>query len=169
MISSSVRDKLYQQVNLELTAEYAYLAMAAWCKAREWSGFAEWFSAQAAEERAHGMKVIDYLLDQGEEVQFLAIEEASTKFKSLLEIMEASLAHEQKVTKSYSELMKLARKEDDYATEIFTQWFITEQVEEEKSVREIVAKFNMLKDDPSAMLDLDRELGERNPEEEESA
>ncbi len=155
MISSSIRDKLYQQVNLELTAEYAYLAMAAWCKAREWSGFAEWFSAQAAEERAHGMKVMEYLLDQGEEVQFRAIEEAPTNFKTLLEIMEASLAHEQKVTKSYGELMQIARKENDYATEIFTQWFITEQVEEEAAAGAIIERLKRAGDHIGALQSID--------------
>jgi len=155
MISSSVRDKLYQQVNLEFTAEYAYLAMAAWCHAREWSGFAEWFSAQAAEERVHAMKVVEYLLDQGEEVQFQAIEKAKSDFKSLLEVMESSLAHEQKVSNSYNELMALVRKENDYATEIFTQWFITEQVEEEAAASAIIERLKRAGDNIGALQRID--------------
>jgi ferritin len=97
-------------------------------------------------------------------VKLAALEQPRSEFKSLVDIFERSLAQEQEVSKQIDALYELAFKEKVFAAMAELQWFITEQVEEEKTVREVLAKFQMVKDDPSSLLDLDRELGARQPE-----
>lgn len=161
MISKEVAKRLNDQINLELTAEYIYLGMSAWCKSQDWEGFAAWFAHQAEEERSHGMKIFEYLLDQGEEVELKDIKASKANYKSLLEIMEKALKHEEKVTKSYHEFMAEVKKSGDYATEIFLTWFITEQVEEEATAGAIVNRLRRAGDNVSALIKIDNEVKKR--------
>lgn len=165
MLPQVVQDALNKQINIELSSSYSYLAMSAFCELNNFLGSAQWMQLQSAEEREHAMKLYDFLIARGCKVTLGEIAAPQGDFESIPHVFHTALEQEQKVSASINDLYELAHNEKAFAALVELQWFITEQVEEEKSVREIVAKFDMLKDDPSAMLDLDRELGERKPEE----
>ncbi len=135
--------------------------MAAHCEHENFMGCAQWLRLQSQEEYGHGMRLLDFLLARDGAVKLKAIAEPAVKFKSIANVFEDALKQEQETTKEIDELYELTLHEKAFAALVELQWFITEQVEEEKTAREIVAKFHMCKDDPSALLDLDRELGGR--------
>ena len=135
--------------------------MAAHFDAEYLSGFAHWMKVQAEEERAHAMKFYSYIYDRGGVVVFKAIPMPPTKFKSPLDGFKHVLFHEQKITKSINLLFEQALKEKDYASQILLQWFINEQVEEEKNDTEIINQLEMLGDSPISLMMMDRRLAER--------
>ncbi len=161
MISKKMQDALNAQINAELYSAYLYSAMEAYFQAENLGGFANWMRVQTQEEVSHGMKICDFLFERGGRVTLEAIAKPPGEWKSPLAVFEASYKHEQKVTGLINGLVELAAKEKDHATEVFLQWFVTEQVEEEKNASEIVAKLQMIKDVPQAMYMMDRELGMR--------
>lgn len=164
MLPPVVQDALNKQINMELSSSYAYLAMSAYCELNNFLGSAKWMQLQSDEERGHAMKLYNFLIARGCRVSMDALAAPQNDFESIPHVFACALKQEHAVSESINDLYELAHNEKAFAALVELQWFITEQVEEEKSVREIVAKFEMLKDDPSAMLDLDRELGERQPE-----
>jgi ferritin len=135
--------------------------MAAWCEHHKFMGAGRWLRLQSAEERGHALKLFDFVLARNHQARLGAIDAPRGEFASVVEIFERALAQEQDVSKQIDALYELAFQERVFAAMAELQWFITEQVEEEKTVREIVAKFHMVKDDPASLLDLDRELGAR--------
>jgi len=163
MLSNAVEKAINDQIKNELYSAYLYLSMSAYLESANLPGMARWMRLQSDEEMSHAMKFFDYVYDRGGRVVLQAIDQPPAEFGSPLDVFEKALAHEKKVTGMINQIYDLAVKENDYPSQIELQWFITEQVEEEKTVREIVAKFHMVKDDPSSLLDLDRELGERPP------
>jgi ferritin len=163
-MTTTVLDAINKQIAAEFGASFSYLAMAAWCEHHKFMGAGRWLRLQSAEEHTHAMKLFDFVLARNHPVRLTAIEQPRSEFQSLVEIFERSLAQEQDVSKQIDALYELAFKEKVFAAMAELQWFITEQVEEEKTVREILAKFQMVKDDPASLLDLDRELGARQPE-----
>ena len=165
MLSPIIQDALNKQINMELSSSYAYLAMSAYCELNNFLGSAKWMQLQSEEEREHAMKIYTFLIARGCEIKLDTVAAPQGSFESIPHVFSCALEQEHAVSKSINDLYELAHQEKAFAALVELQWFITEQVEEEKTVREIVAKFAMLKDDPSAMLDLDRELGERQPEE----
>ena len=165
MLNQAVQDALNKQINIELSSSYKYLAMSAYCELRNFVGCANWLKIQSQEEHEHAMKLYDFLIARGCEVKLDAIPTPCGDFESIPAVFHASLEQEQKVSESINDLYQLAHENKAFAALVELQWFITEQVEEEKTAREVVMKFDMVKDDPSAMLDLDREMGERKPEE----
>jgi len=167
-MNATVCAAINDQINSEFKASYTYLAMAAYCESQKFLGAANWLRMQSEEERQHGLKLFDFVLARNHLVTLAAIEKPRSEFASVVEVFETSLAQEQGVSKQIDALYELAFKEKVFAAMAELQWFITEQVEEEKTVREIVAKFHMVKDDKPALLDLDRELGGRQMEAEPS-
>ena len=165
MISDVMAERLNQQLNEEFFAFYKYTAMSAYCSSISLNGFAHWFALQASEEQAHAMKFYNYLLEQDRNVVLLPLKQPKNNFESIVEVIELSLQSEQHVTKCINELMGLALKESDFATNAFLQWFITEQVEEEATVRDILDRVKMVKDSSEGLLHLDREVSSRSPEE----
>jgi len=161
-MNATVFTAIDDQINSEFTASYTYLAMAAYCEQEKFMGAAKWLRMQAAEEHAHAMKLFDFLLARDGKLELKAIEKPKAKFESLAAVFEAALAHEQRVTKQINKLYELCFTEKAFAEMTELQWFLTEQVEEEKIAREIVAKFHFVKNDPAATLDMDRELGARS-------
>jgi ferritin len=149
------------QINEELSASYAYLAMSAWCQMQNFVGAARWLRLQSQEEYGHAMKLFDFVLARGGDVQLKAIEQPRATFTSLADIFEKALQQEQEVGREIDSLYELAFREKAFAAVAELQWFLTEQVEEEKTAREIVAKFRLVGSDPAAIIDLDRELGSR--------
>ena len=149
------------QIANEFYAAYLYLAMAAYCDAENLPGFAHWMRMQYDEERGHALRLFHFLLERGERVQLKAIDKPPTKFGTPLEVMKATLAHEKKVTVSINKLYEMAVKEKDYPAQLMLQWFINEQVEEERSVGDIIAQLGMAGDSGPALLMMDRQLASR--------
>ena len=161
MIGKAIQDSMNEQINKELFSSYLYLSMAAYFEGQNLPGFAHWMRVQEAEEREHAMKFYDFLLERGGKVILAAIEAPKNVWSSTMEAAEEVAAHEAKVTASINALYELALKEKDYPSQIMLQWFINEQVEEEKNAAEIVATLKMIEAHETAVLQLDHRLGKR--------
>ena len=164
MINKSMQDAMNDQINKELYSSYLYLSMAAYLEDRNLSGFAHWMRVQETEEREHAMKLYDFIVERGGRVMLKAIEAPKTEWKSTLELAEEVAAHEAVVTASINALYELALKEKDYSAQIMLQWFITEQVEEERNAAEIVSNLKLIEDRGTAVLMLDHRLAKRGGE-----
>ncbi|PIE66744.1 MAG: ferritin [Deltaproteobacteria bacterium] len=161
MISEKMTDALNQQVNREIYSAYLYMAMSAHCNQSGLKGFANWFMVQYHEEMLHAMKIYEYIQRQGSAVELAAIQAPPTDFASPLDMFTQTLAHEQFITRSINDLMELAIAEKDHASQIFLEWYVTEQVEEEDNDNDIIARLNFIKDNPQGLMMLDRELAQR--------
>jgi ferritin len=157
-----MQDAMNEQINKELFSSYLYLSMAAYFEDKNLPGFAKWMRVQEQEEREHGMKFYDFILERGGKVTLKAIEAPKADWKNNLEVFEEVAAHEAKVTASINALYELALKEKDYPAQVMLQWFINEQVEEEKNAAEIVASLKMIEAHETAVLQLDHRLGKRS-------
>ncbi|MDQ8202576.1 ferritin [Pelagicoccus sp. SDUM812003] len=160
-LNEELRDALNAQIGMEFQAFYSYLSMSSYFEANAWDGFAQWMAMQSGEEREHAMKFYTYLLDRGATIVLPAIEAPAYTFDSPLAVFKASLAQEQKVTAAINRLYKIAHDCDDYATVSFLKWFVDEQVEEEKTVSDMIEKIKRANANPEAMMLLDRLAGER--------
>ena len=149
------------QINSEFQASYTYLAMSGFCDRLKFLGAAKWLRMQSEEERQHAMKLFDFVLARDGAVELKALAQPTVTFESLPAVFEQTLAHEQAVTAQINGLYELCFTEKAFAEMTELQWFLTEQVEEEKTAREIVTKFRLVKGDPAAILDMDRDLGSR--------
>ncbi len=161
MLKQNVVDALNEQINKELFSAYLYQAMSAHAAHEGLAGIANWMDVQAKEEMFHARKIYDYVDEQGEKVKLLAIEQPESAFNSVKEMFEKTLEHEKFVTKSIHDLVALARKENDYATEIFLQWFVTEQVEEEATASDLLDKIKLVGDAGNGIYMFDKELAGR--------
>ena len=164
MISKLMQDAINDQINKELYSSYLYLSMAAYFEDKNLSGFAHWMRVQEVEEREHAMKFYDFILERGGRVMLTAIDTPKTEWKSTLEVAEEVAAHEAKVTASIYALYETALKEKDYPAQVMLQWFISEQVEEEKNAAEIVANLKLIEERGTAVFVLDHQLGKRGGE-----
>lgn len=161
MISQKVQDAINNQINAEFWSAYLYLSMAQYFHAAGRSGLANWFDVQFKEEQAHAQILINYLNSRDGRVMLKAIDAVPTEWKSELDAFEAVLAHEQKVTALINDLYYIAESERDYATRGRLDWFVSEQVEEEETAREIIDRLKLIGDNGLAMYTLDTELGAR--------
>jgi len=160
-LSSAMQKTLNEQVGKEFNAAHLYLAMSAWFAERNLDGFASWMLAQSREEQGHAMKLFDYILDRGGSVQLQAVAQPKAGWKTPLQVFEAAAAHEAVVSASIVAIYEQAGKARDHATQVMLQWFLTEQVEEEKTSTALVERLRLVGDSPSGLLMLDRQLGER--------
>jgi ferritin len=163
-MNQRVVEAINRQINSELSASYSYLAMSAWCERQKFVGAASWLRLQSREEQMHAMKLLDFLLARDCDVTFLAIQAPQSPYASLLDVFERALEQEQEVSHQIDALYETAFTEKAFAAVAELQWFLTEQVEEEKTGREIVAKLKMIGTDAASLIDMDRELGARAPE-----
>jgi len=161
MTSKKMVEALNKQVQAELFSSYLYLSMAAYSDRKNWKGFAHWMRLQAEEENEHAMKIFDFLLEIGEKVTLLAIEKPPVDFGAPKEMMSAVLEHEQKITAMIHKLYELAIAEKDYRSQIMLQWFVTEQIEEEAQVQEILDKIEQVGEKSTAVWWIDKELKKR--------
>ena len=161
MITKSMQDAMNEQINKELFSSYLYLSMAAYFEDKNLPGFAHWMYKQADEEREHGMKFYEHLVERGGQVVLKAIDAPKNNWTSSLELFKEVAEHEAKVTASINALYELALKEKDYPAQVLLQWFITEQVEEEKNAAEIVAQLELVEARGTAVLMLDHRLAKR--------
>ena len=161
MISKKMADALNGQIHWEMYSAFVYLAMSANSDTLGLKGCANWFMAQYREEMEHAMKIYDYLLEQGAEIELMAIDQPQKSYPSALAMFETALEHEKDVTRRIHKLVDQAITEKDHATQIILQWFVTEQVEEEANVSEIIGKMKMVGDKGNGLFMIDRELANR--------
>ena len=160
-MNATVFAAINDQINSEFQASYSYLAMAAYCDREKFSGAAQWLRMQSDEERLHAMKLFDFVLARDGAIEMKGLPQPRGSFDSLIAVFEQALENEQKVTLQINSLYELCFTEKAFAEMTELQWFLTEQVEEEKTGREIVTKLKMVGADPASLLDMDRELGTR--------
>lgn len=161
MLSKSIQDAINEQIKNELYSAYLYLSMAAHFESTNLPGFAHWMKFQATEEVKHGMKFFEYINERGGKVTLKAIDQPPTDFKTPLDIFKMAHKHEQKVTGMINKLYELALKENDYPSQVMLQWFIKEQVEEEKSAESIIEQLKMAGESSAALLMADRQFAQR--------
>jgi len=161
-LTSRLQDALNRHVGAELSSAHLYLSMSAYCQAANLPGFAHWLRVQHQEETGHALKFIDFIDDRDGRVLLGAIESPPTEFGSPLDVMEQTLEHERKVTSLINRLYELAVEESDYPTQVLLQWFISEQVEEEKNAAEVVEQLKIVGDDGAGLLMIDARLGQRS-------
>jgi ferritin len=138
MVSKKIVKLLNEQIALEADSSNVYLAMAAWAEANGWKGTSAFMHAQTEEERGHMKKFMHFLLEVGEQPVVAGMKDPQNTFKDIKEVFKLALAHERKVTASINDIMTEARKSNDYAVTAFLQWFISEQVEEEAAVVQVL-------------------------------
>ncbi len=158
MLSKTLQDAFNDQIQKELYSSYLYLAMAAHFESVNLPGFAAWMKKQADEERGHGMRLWEHVNDRGGKVELKAIEQPPTAFGKPLAVFEKVLEHEQKVTASINALYALALKEADVAAQICLQWFVHEQVEEEKTASDLIAQLKLAGDQAFGALFMDQHV-----------
>jgi ferritin len=163
MLNDVMQEAINRQINNELFSMYSYMSMSAYCEFEQFTGCAHWMRLQSQEEYGHAMRLYDFLVARQGRVKLQPIEQPQIDFKSLLDVFEKALAQEQSVTAQINKLYELAFEQKAFAALVELEWFINEQVEEEKTAREIVHKFRLVGNDPASILDLDRELGARAP------
>ena len=162
MINSKVEGALNDQIRKEFYSSYLYLSMAAQFESMNLKGFAHWMQVQANEETKHGMKIYGHVVERGGKVILQPIDAPPSNWKSAKEMFTAAYQHEQKVTESINKIVELARTKKDNATEVFLQWFVNEQVEEEATANEIAQKLKLIGDNAPALIILDGELHKRS-------
>mgnify|MGYP005846175059 CR=1 FL=1 len=161
MISEKLEAAINDQINAELYSAYLYLSMAAYFEDINYAGFANWMRVQFQEEQFHAQKMFDNLIDRGGKVVLKQIDAPPVEWDSPVAVFEATLEHERLVTKRINDLIYLARDERDNAAEIFLQWYVNEQVEEEDTAETLLSQLKMAESSPHSMLMLDRELAGR--------
>lgn len=158
MISERMARGLNAQINRELYSANFYLSLAAQAETMSVKGVAAWFFAKHAEELAHGMKMYRYLIDQDAPVRLTEIAAPEAVAPTVIEMFEHTLAHEREVTAHINELVDQALSEKDHATNIFLQWFVTEQIEEEATVKDILGRVRLFGDQGQSLMLIDNEL-----------
>ena len=161
MIKENIEKALSQQLNQELYAFYVYLSMSAYFESMNLNGFANWMRFQAEEEKNHGLKFYDYILQANGRIDLKQIDAPKKSWKSVQEVFEDTYNHEKKVTESIYDIVDLSISERDHATHNFLQWFVREQVEEEATALKILEKIKLIGDNQGALFILDREMGSR--------
>jgi ferritin len=161
MLSKAMQDAINKQINAEISSAYLYLSMFAYCAANNRPGCAHWMRVQWEEELTHAMRLFEHVNDRGGRAVLRAIPQPATEFKSLLDVFKQVLDHEKEVTALIHRLYETAVKENDYPAQVMLQWFINEQVEEEKSAAEVVEQLKLIGDQGAPVLMLDRHLAMR--------
>jgi ferritin len=164
MLDTHVQNAMNEQIKNELYSAYLYLSMSAYCEEASLPGFAHWMRSQAQEEMEHGMKFFRFIAERGGRVVLQAIDQPPGEFESPTAIFAETLAHEQKVTAMIHDLYALSVEQKDYASQVFLQWFVEEQVEEEANATEILETLKRIGDKGQALVMLDRQLGARGAE-----
>jgi ferritin len=161
MKKGKMLDALNEQINAEQYSAFLYLSMSAWFEDKGLPGFANWMYVQYQEELTHANKFFNYVNERSGRVELKAIDQMPVEFESVIDVVEKTLEHEQKVTGLINNLMDIAVETRDHATQSFLQWFVDEQVEEEASVQELLDALKLTKAEGNGLFMLDRELGQR--------
>ncbi len=162
MLSEKLVNAINDQIQFEYYSAFTYKAMQTYFEAEDLSGMANWMNIQFQEEMEHAEKMFHFVCETGGKVNLQAIEAPRNEYNSILEIFEVTLQHEQEVTARINKLMDLAQEEKNHVAQIFLQWFVTEQIEEEANVSQIIAKLKRIKDDGRGLMMIDQELEKRS-------
>jgi len=159
MLQKNIQEALNDQVKLEAASSQAYLAMAVWAEIQPGlDGVSEFFFQQSDEERVHMLKLIRFINERGGFAAVPALDQPMVTFPSLKKLFEEYLKHELQVSASINDLVDLALTEKDYATHNFIQWYVSEQIEEEKTARVLNDKLEMIGEDKSGLYLFDRDI-----------
>ena len=169
MLSEQMEKALNGQVNVELQSAYQYLAQSAYFESIDLKGFAHWMRIQYQEERAHALKIYDFIVDRDARVTLLPLEAPVATWDSLLAAFQAALESERNNSNKIHELCELAMGEKDHATLAFLQWFVNEQVEEEALTHDLLQRLKLVADSNAGLFMMDQELNQRPPSPEAAA
>lgn len=161
MLSKHLNKELNNQIMYEFFSAHLYLAMAAKFEYLHFAGASNYMKVQAEEEKSHAMKIFDFIVEKGGDIEILGLETPVVKGNGILEIFKETLKHEQFVTKRINLLMDIAQKEKDYSAINFLNWFIDEQVEEESNADAIIKKLMLVGDNGNGLYQIDKELSAR--------
>jgi ferritin len=161
MLNEKIEKAINAQINAEMWSAYLYLSMASYCHSIGQTGMARWCEVQFKEEQDHAKIFFNFVIQRNSRVTLKAIGEVPTEWKSVLEVFESILVHEQKITTMINNLFALTIEDNDYATQSMLKWFIDEQVEEEENAQTIIDNLKMIKDNGLGLYMLDKELGTR--------
>ena len=161
MLSEKMVKALNEQLNAEYYSAYLYLSMSAYFESNNYPGFAKWMNVQFQEEQSHAEKLFRYINDRGAKVTLKEIKAPPTEFESVMAVFEQTLIHEQSVTKSIDNLTELAISEKDHASQTYLQWYVSEQIEEEKNVGDILGTLKRAGNAQQILFMLDQQLGQR--------
>jgi len=164
MLTKNVQQALNDQIRMELNSAYTYLGMSAHCEHENLPGFAAWLRRQAAEEQEHAMRIFEFINSRDGKVILSALDQPPSGFGTPGEVFEQVLVHERSVTASIHSLYDLAISEKDYATQSHLQWFINEQVEEEKTASDILEQVKVVQGHKHLLLGMDRRIGQQAAE-----
>ncbi|MEE9251792.1 MAG: ferritin [Thermodesulfobacteriota bacterium] len=167
MLSQHIQDIINEQIKSEMYSAHLYLSMSAYCETINLSGFAKLLREHNEEEMSHAMRLFDYILDRNSKVELGAIDKPPSDFPSLLAVFEKVYEHEKAVTEMINNIYALSVKEKDYPTQVEMQWFISEQVEEEKTALHVLERIRMVGDSGPALLFLDTHIINEDEEVEE--
>lgn len=161
MIDKKVKELLNEQINKEFFSAYLYLDIANFYTDKGLDGFANWFTIQAQEERDHAILFQTFLANNSESVKLLAIAAPDKDFKDFISPLKEALAHEEFVTASINNIYAAALSAKEYKTTQFLNWFIQEQVEEEKNATDLITKYELYATDGKGLYELNNELSTR--------
>jgi ferritin len=161
MLSKKMEAAINEQINREIYSAYLYMSMSADAAFKGLKGFANWFMVQYHEEMLHAMKMFEYISRQGGKVELKAIAVPPPTFASAMDMFQQTLKHEQFVTQCIYDLSNLAVSEKDYASQVFFQWYVTEQVEEEQNDNDVIAQLKLIGSDTAGLFMLDKEMATR--------
>ena len=162
MVSKELENAINKQINAEFWSAYLYLSMSTWFDNEGLPGFANWFKVQFQEEQDHAQKFMAYLVSKGNKVNLMPIEKVDTSWDSVLKAFQDTLEHERVVTSLIHNIVSIARKENDYATENMLQWFVNEQVEEEETAQAMIDSLKLIGDNGFGLYTMDKELAQRS-------
>ena len=162
-VSAALQEAFIRHINAEFYSSYLYLSMSTYCDSIDLPGFAHWMRIQSQEEYDHAMRFLTYIEDRDGRVTLLPIEQPPIEFNSVEDVMRQTLEHEQHVSQLINQLYSVAADSADFASQVMLQWFVNEQVEEEKTARDVIASLDKVAGRSDALLLLDREMAARTP------
>lgn len=158
MITKIVEKSINEQIKREEHSSRIYIAMASWAERNGFPGAASWLYVQTEEERIHMLKLVHYLNDRGGTAVIPALDAPGAKFKSLPDVFQQVLKHEEFISESINDLYAVCTKEKDFTTSNFLQWYINEQIEEETTVRNILDQIKLAGTDKGGLFMMDKEF-----------
>lgn len=161
MLTKKVEAAMNDQLQKEFQSAYVYLGMSSWAESASLPGTASWLRHQWNEELGHAMRFYNFIVDRGAQVVLAGLDAPKVSYPSPLAVFESALEHERAVTRSINDLYELVGKEKDFASQAWLDWFAQEQVEEEKSVGQIVDDLRRIGDRGDGLYLLDKELAGR--------
>ncbi len=155
MLTKKVEESLNSQVVKEGYSSNLYLAMASWCEAEGYQGIAQWLYVQSEEERVHMLKFIHYINERGGKAFIPSFQQPPTSYESINKLFIEVLKHEQLISASINDIVSVCIAENDFTTQHWVQWFVNEQIEEEKNAQSILDKLKILGTGNLYMFDRD--------------